>query len=452
MNYPIARSLAELVYTLVFVMGIGLVAANRLQAQAAPVREPLWPGARAAVPFTAPDEEFLDELQRASFRYFEEQAHPETGLVRDRTRTDGSPSPSKASISATGFGLAGWAIATKRGWVTREVALERVRRTLRFLVHDAPRHRGFFYHFMELDTGAHAWECELSSIDTALLLTGAIVAREFFEDPEVTSLVNRLYGDADWQWFLNEGDITALGWKDEVGFSRYRWSSYSEHMMIPLLGLGSPQPEHALAPAAWRAWAREPVGSHGGWTYLQGGPLFLHQFTHAYFDFRGVRDAFADYFHNSVLATLAQRQMCMDLRHEFPAWGERLWGVTASDSATGYKGWGLPPRTLKDNALDGTIVPCAAGGSIPFAPYETMLTLRHIRMAYGDRVWGRYGFADAFNPHTGWVNEDVIGIDVGITLLMAENARSGLVWALFMQAPEARRAMELAGFLSTERD
>jgi hypothetical protein len=401
--------------------------------------------------FTPADDQFLEELSRASFQFFVEQAHPVTGLVRDRARADGSPSEGKASIASSGFALAGWAIAVQRGWVERATAVERVRRALRFLADEAPRHRGFFYHFMEMDTGARAWECELSSIDTALLLTGAIVAREFFQDPQITALVNRLYEDADWRWFLNGGDVIALGWRPETGFSRYRWVSYSEQMMMPLLGLGSPVANHGLEPEHWRAWRREPVGTYDRWTFLQAPPLFIHQFTHAYFDFRGRRDAYADYYHNSVLATLAQRQMSIDLREEFPAWGERLWGVTSSDSATGYKGWGLPPRTLNYNALDGTLVPCAAAGSLPFAPHETLLTLRHMRTAYGHRIWGRYGFVDAFNPHTGWVNPDNIGIDVGITLLMAENARSGLVWALFMQASEIQRAMEQAGFLSMGR-
>ena len=415
-------------------------------------RGALWPGARPAAMFTPADDLFLEELSRASFQFFVEQAHPVTGLVRDRARADGSPSEGKASIASSGFALAGWAIAVQRGWVERPAAVEHVRRALRFLADQAPRHRGFFYHFMEMDTGARAWACELSSIDTALFLTGALVAREFFQDAEITALVNRLYDEMDWRWFLNDGDVIALGWRPETGFSRYRWLSYSEQMMMPLLGLGAPREEHALNPQHWRAWLREPVGSYGKWTYLQSPPLFTHQFSHAYFDFRGRRDAFADYYLNSVLATLAQRQMSMDLRLEFPAWNERLWGVTASDSATGYKGWGLPPRTLNYNALDGTVVPCAAAGSLPFAPYEALLTLRHMRTAYGDRIWGRYGFADAFNPHTGWINPDNLGIDVGITLLMAENARSGLGWALFMQAPEVRRAMERAGFLSMGRE
>ncbi len=416
------------------------------------LRRPMpWPGSQPAATFTPADDAFLDELTRASFLYFVEQVHPVTGLVHDRAPVDGSARPGKASIAGSGFAFAGWAIAAHRGWVERAAALDYVRRALAFLCDRAQQHRGFFYHFMEMDTGERAWSCELSSIDTALMLVGAIAAREYFQDPEITARVNQLYRAADWQWFLNGGQVLALGWRPETGFSRYRWVHYSEQMMMPLLGLGSPEPAHRLEPEHWRAWERSPVGSYGAWTFLQGPPLFMHQFTHAYFDFRGRRDAYADYHLNSILATLAQRQAAMDLRPEFPAWGERLWGVTSSDAASGYKGWGLPPRTLNNNALDGTLVPCAAAGSIPFAPHETLLTLRHMRTAYGDRIWGRYGFADAFNPHTGWVATDNIGIDVGITMLMAENARSGFIWALFMQAPEIQQAMARAGFLSTGR-
>jgi hypothetical protein len=319
---------------------------------------------------------------------------------------------------------------------------------LRFLANEAPREHGFFYHFMEMDTGARAWKCELSTIDTSLFLSGAIVAREYFNDPEITTLVNRLYADIDWAWFLNKGKSFAMGWHEEAGFSRFRWMKYSEHMILSLLSMGAPA--NAAPPDIWQSWKREPAGNYGGFHFIQGAPLFVHQFSHSFVDFRGLRDAYADYYRNSMLATLAQRQFCVDLSAEFPSWNERLWGITASDSATGYKAWGGPPRTMEYNALDGTIVPCAAAGSVPFAPHETLITLRHMRTAFGDRIWKRYGFVDSFNPETGWVNPDVIGIDLGITLLQAENARTGLVWHLFMKAPEVQRALSLAGFISKD--
>lgn len=398
---------------------------------------------------SADDDELLDDLEHASFRFFVEQSDPLTGLVRDRAHADGSPSEGKASISAEGFALASWAIAAHRGWVDRVVALQRVRQMLRFLAYKAPRVHGFFYHFMEMQTGARAWQCEISSIDTALFLAGAIVAREYFQDPEITELVNKLYGEADWEWFLNGGSTVSMSWHDEGGFSRFRWSFYAEHMMMSFLGMGAPA--HALPLSYWGAWKRQPAGTYAGYHYIQGPPLFIHQFAHAFVDFREKRDAYADYYHNSVLATLAQRQFCIDLRNEFPSWSERLWGITASDSAEGYKAWGGPPRTTEFNSLDGTIVPCAPAGSLPFTPYETLMVLHHIRTVYGDRVWKRYGFVDAFNPETGWVNPDVIGIDLGISILQAENARTGFVWSQFMKAPEVQRALTRAGFVSTTR-
>ena len=396
------------------------------------------------------DDRLLDEIERAGFQFFAEQAHPRTGLVRDRARADGSTSEGKASIAASGFAFSAWVVATERGWVSRAEALERVRHKLRFLTNETPRRHGFFYHFMEMDTGARAWRCEVSSIDSALLFAGAIVAREYFADPEITTLVNAMFADVDWAWFRNGGGLVSLGWHDETGFSRYRWNKYSEHVLMNILALGvSPRP---LEAGYWQSWHRSPVGRYGEYVYLQEPPLFVHQFPQGYMDLRDRRDAFADYFQNSRLATLAQRQFSLDLRHEFPAWNENLWGLTASDSATGYKAWGGPPRTLRYNALDGTVVPCAAAGSLPFAPRETLAVLHHLRTAYGDRIWKRYGFVDAFNPHNGWVNPDVIGIDVGISVLQAENLRTGLIQRLFMQSPEAKLSLTKAGFLSTARD
>ncbi|MBI2498382.1 MAG: hypothetical protein HYV75_10885 [Opitutae bacterium] len=396
------------------------------------------------------DHRLLDEIEHTGFLFFSEQSHPTTGLVRDRARADGSASEGKASVAASGYALSAWAIATERGWVPRAEAVGRVRAMLRFLAHEAPRQHGFYYHFMEMDTGARAWKCELSSMDSALLYAGAIVAREYFADPEITQLVNEILGAVDWDWFRNGGRLVSLGWHDETGFSRYRWRKYSEHVLMSFLALGvSPRP---LEAGYWQAWERLPVGRYHDYVYLQEPPLFVHQFPQAFIDLRDRRDAYADYFHNTRLATLAQRRFSLDLRNEFPAWSENLWGVTASDSATGYKAWGGPPRTLRYNALDGTVVPCATAGSVSFAPAETLAVLHHLRTAYGDRIWRRYGFVDAFNPHTGWVNPDVIGIDVGISVMQAENARTGLIWRLFMQSPEARLSFAKAGFLSHARD
>jgi hypothetical protein len=411
---------------------------------------PAWPEARPAAELTPEDSLLLDEIQRSAFRFFVEQADPKTGLVRDRARSDGSASEGKASIAASGFALSAWAVATQHGWVERQRAVEQVRKSLHFLAEKAPRRHGFFYHFMDMDTGERAWKCELSPIDTGLFFAGAIMAREYFHDSEITSLVNSLIHDVDWEWFLNGGTTLAMAWHDEEGFSRYRWDKYAEDMMLSFLGMGAV--ERPLPVSYWDSWARMPVGTYAGFHFIEGPQLFIHQFTHAYVDFRDLRDAYADYYRNSILASLAQRRFCVSLRSEFPSWGERLWGITASDSTDGYKAWGGPPRTLDANALDGTIVPCASAGSVPFVPTEALTTLRYMRTAFDDRIWSRYGFVDAFNPETGWVDPDVIGIDLGITLLQAENARTGFVWAVFMQAPEVQRAFARAGFVSQRRD
>ena len=389
------------------------------------------------------DEQFLEGLERTTFRFFDECAHPQTGLVKDRTRADGNDEREIASIAATGFGLTALCIAAQRGWLSPEQAHDRALRTLKYLWSSLPQEHGFFFHFVNWRTGERLWKCELSSIDTALLLAGVLLCRGYFADPEIRSLAKALYDRVDWQWMADGSAILRMGWKPESGFLDSSWNAYTEHMLLYLLAIGADQ--HALSPNSWRAWSRPEV-EYGGYRYVSvEAPLFIHQFSHAWFDFRGVHDEFLDYFENSVTATRAHRQFCIDLHREFPQFGEELWGITSSDSVRGYVGWGGPPR---QGPLDGTLVPCAAAGSLPFLPGESLRCLRNMRQRFGKRAWRRYGFVDAFNPATGWYNPDVIGIDEGITLLMAENLRSGFVWRTFMLNPEARRAMRLAGFVA----
>jgi hypothetical protein len=239
---------------------------------------------------------------------------------------------------------------------------------------------------------------------------------------------------------LNGGKTFSMGWHPESGFLKARWEHYCELMMIYLLGIGSPT--HPVPAETWNAWKRTTV-KFGDLEYISGDdPLFTHQYSQAWFDFRGKRDAYADYFENSVKATKAHKQFCLSLRGEFPDYSDQLWGITASDSATGYQAWGGPPRLGR---LDGSVVPCAAGGSLPFLFADCMEVLRTIRERY-PKAWGRCGFVDVFNPLTGWYNPDVLGIDQGITMLMAENQRTGFVWNTFMKNAEAQRGMERAGF------
>lgn len=402
--------------------------------------------------FTPADDVFLEDLSHRAFLYFQEHSNPTTGLVLDRARADGRahdathPSFQIASSAATGFGLTALCTGAERGWITRDAARERTRMTLRFLVTRAPHKRGWFLHWMDARTGERRWRSEYSSIDTALLLAGVLTARGYFsEDAEITRLATVIYNRVDFPWMLRgRPALLSHGWKPETGFLRSRWDTYSEHLILQLLAAGSPT--HPIPPSAWRAWRRAPQISYAGYRYLDGAPLFIHQYSHAWVDFRGRRDnvaPYTDFFTNSIRATRAHRQFCIALARRFPrSYSANIWGITASDSRKGYVAWYGPPQ---HPAIDGTVVPCAAGGSLMFTPDIAIPALVAMREKFGARVYGRYGFADAFNPTTGWTASDVIGINVGITLLSAENLRTGNIWQWFMRNAEIPRAMDAVG-------
>jgi hypothetical protein len=396
------------------------------------------------------DQQLLEDLERRSFRFFWDEADPQTGLVPDRARMDGSALDEShrnvASIAATGFGLTGLCIAADRGWLTQSQARERTLNTLRFFANRAIHERGWFYHWMDAKTGERRWKSEVSSIDTALLLAGVLTARQYFhDDQEIVSLATKIYERIDFRWMLNGHPLLmSHGWKPETGFLKPRWDTYSEETILLLLAIGSPT--HPISPASWYALWRDRY-RYEGFAYFTtiGVPLFMHQYSHAWVDYRGRRETKGDridYFENSVNATLAHRKFCINLAHDFPGIGPNMWGITASDSAKGYLAWGGPPR---DPAIDGTLVPSAAGGSLMFTPEVSLAALRTMREKYGDRIYGKYGFVDAFNPDTGWVDQDVIGINVGIILLSAENLRTENVWKWFMRNPEIPRAMQRIG-------
>ncbi|MEM7682980.1 MAG: glucoamylase family protein [Planctomycetota bacterium] len=391
-------------------------------------------------------EGFLDLWQRRCFLYFLEHAHPETGQVADRAKALGRASsgpgdPVVSSVAATGFGLTALVVAAERGWIDRDDAYQRFERTVRFLYERVDHERGFFYHFVDAETGRRLWNCEASSIDTALLLAGALTAAQTFPGTEAADLTQAIYERVNWPWMLDGQTTMSMGWTPEGGFIRWRWDHYSEHLVLQLLGLGSPT--HPLPAETWHAWERGPVRQHNQQGFMTFPPLFIHQFSHAWVDFRNKRDDYANYFRNSELATLAHRDMFQVLAERFPHYGPMLWGVTASDSADGYLAWGGPDPSPE---IDGTVVPCAAAGSIPFAPEACVPAVQHMFTAYGQNAWRRYGLVDAFNPKTGWYAPDVIGIDLGITLLMIENHRTGLVWSRFMQDPAIELAMDRANF------
>jgi hypothetical protein len=395
------------------------------------------------VRYRGTDDDLLEEIERAAFDFFWTEAGP-SGQVKDRAFLNGRDTHTLASIAATGFGLTGLCIGHARRYRNPDDITERVRQTLRFIWEKLPHEHGFYFHFVDIVTGQRQWMSEVSSIDSSILLCGVLTARQYFNDAEIQDLATKIYERADWDWMLDGGHTLSMGWYPESGFIALRWAHYCELMMIYLLGLGSPT--HPISSRSWAAWKRPDI-SYQGYEYISGNdPLFTHQYSQAWFDFRGKRDTYTNYFQNSITATMAHRDFCLSLNNKFPDYSERLWGITASDSVSGYRIWGGPP-SIGDP--DGTVVPCATGGSLAFLYPECIEVLRNVRERYG-RAWGNYGYVDAFNPLTDWYDNVVLGIDVGITMLMAENHRTKFVWRTFMKNKEARQGMARAGFHTEE--
>ncbi|MDT8287527.1 MAG: glucoamylase family protein [Elusimicrobiales bacterium] len=388
------------------------------------------------------DAKFLDMVQKKSFQYFIKAVNPANGLVLDKASNTGAPDYkySPASIAAVGFGLAALASGAERGWVGKAAASERVKTTLKFFYGKMESERGFFYHFVDMETGRRVWDCELSSIDTALFLAGALTAARYFYDPEIKDLAKKLYERVDWQWMADGSPYLSMGWKPETGFLSPVWSDYNESMVMYILALGSPT--YPLTPESWTA-IRRPRGRYKDHSLILCPPLFTHQFSHAFIDFRNKRDAYADYFENSVQATLANRQFCIDSSSSFKTYGENSWGLTASIGPDGYHAYGAPPGPALH---DGTVAPSAAAASIVFTPAYSIAAMRHYYSEYRGELWGRYGFADSFNLDREFFAPDAYGINVGPTVLMIENYRSGLIWKLFMSLPGVEKGMKAAGF------
>lgn len=400
------------------------------------------------------EDAFLERVQEAAFRYFWKECHPGNGLIRDRSRPD-----SKCSIAAVGFGLSALAIGVDHGWISRAEGRERAVRTLETLSGGAQGpeasgvtgHRGWYYHFLEMDTGHRAWKCELSSVDTALLLAGALDAAAYFSGEDaverrVRELANGMVARVDWEWMANGGATLTMGWHPESGFLKSRWVGYNEAMILVLLALGAP--ETPPAGLSWEAWTRDyRWETHQGYSYVAFAPLFGHQYSHCWVDFRGKADALMrsrglSYFENSRRATLAQRAYCMERSTRFPNYGPWEWGITACDGPDGYAARGAPPAENDD----GTLAPTAVGGSVPFAPEICIRTLRELERRHAPRLWGPYGFRDAFNRDRDWWATDTLGIDQGPILLMIENHRSGAVWRRMAGSAVLRRGLDRAGF------
>jgi hypothetical protein len=432
-------------------------------------RQFLWSLAATALPYRslartlapstayqipAEDRRFLEDYAKCCAFYFVEQTAPHTGLVLDRADMFGRGGrKTVASIAATGFGLTALCIAAEHRWLPKDQARARAANTLRYFWSHAFQDHGWFYHFVDATTGVRALNSEISSIDTALLLCGVLTVQGYFSaDREIQTLAKQIFERVDFAWMLN-GDphLLSHGVMPGRGFLKARWATYSEASVLYLLAIGSPR--HPIPVQSWYSWLRPEV-NYQSWKFISGGPLFTHQFSHAWVDFRHQMDgdpSYVNYFSNSQIATYAHRDFCVSLRSRYDDYDADMWGVTASDSPSGYVGWGGPPES---GPINGTLVPCAAAGSLMFAPEICLPVLREMVRVYGEKIYGRYGFTDAFNPNWQdkklWVNQDVIGINVGISLLSIDNLLTGNVWRWFMRNPYVHIAMERAGFeLST---
>lgn len=403
-------------------------------------------------PSQTPDEQLLDEVQRRAVRFFWEAADPATGLINDRADNFGTDDHTVASIAATGYGLAALPIGIRRGWLNRTEAAARARRTLGFLL-TMPNERGWMAHFVEKANGERAWQSEYSSLDTALLVAGALVCGQFWardaSTRDITGLSEALYRRIDWGWMLtNQGRLPekqtlSHGWRPETGFLPYNYADYSEALLIYLLGLGAPA--DPLPASVWAAFER-PLRTYQGIESLKAGPIFIHQMPSGYFYFANQRDRLGlDYWVASTNAMKIHRQFCTDCAGDLQTYAQGFWGLTASDGPDGYIAYGAP-----DGPHDGTVSPTGAICSITFTPELARSAARALYARAGDaRLWGRYGFVNAFNLDRNWADRDVIGIDLGMVLLAIENYRTGLVWALMDRAASTRQAFRAAGFRPT---
>jgi hypothetical protein len=404
----------------------------------------------------ANDDEFLDYVQETSFDYFWYGANPANGLVPDRSSTG-----SASSIAAVGFGLTAIGIAVDHGWITRTQAIARVQTTLNTFL-QGPQgpgatgvigYKGWFYHFLDMNTALRAGS-ELSSIDTALLLAGILYAKQYFnsagtDEASIRSMADTLFNRVDWTFMSQGTNAVAMGWQPTSGFTGYgNWVGYNEGMILYCLGLGTAT--NPLPASAWGRWTSGyTYGTYYGQTFIPFAPLFGHEYSHCWIDFRHIADSYMNshnstYFENSRRAALAQVQYAVLNPGGFAGYSSTIWGLTASDGPTGYAVHGIPP----DGADDGTIAPTAAGGAMPFTPEYSVPTLRAFYSRSRPRIWTAYGFRDAFNTGAGWYDTDELGIDQGPMVIMIENYRTQRVWQLFMRNAEVQRGLQRAGFVS----
>lgn len=423
-------------------------------------------------PLTRDEEIMLDSIQQMTFLFFLNEHHPEWGIVKDRTA-----SWAPASIAATGFGIPSFAIGAERNWITHEQAAQITLNMLNFFFNsiqspdtNVTGYKGFYYHFLKMDSGTREWNCELSSIDTGLLMMGIIFARNYYNlDNEIENQIRLLAGklidriDWDFMEMPASGEFAytiSMGWTPEKGLHNYGWRGYNEALFLYVLAAGSGMEN---VERSYHSWLKSYkwYTPYEGLSHVAFPPLFGHQFSQAFIDYRGLVDAYMkekgiDYFENSRRATYVQRQYAIDNPHGWVGYDSLCWGVTASDGPTekynfddkeflGYAGRGTsgPDYNYFD---DGTIAPYGSLSSLPFAPEIVLPTIKSIIEKYGEKLWGKYGFYDAFNPTANWINDDYIGIDQGPMLIMIENFRTGLVWNYMMKDPIIQKGLNKLGF------
>jgi hypothetical protein len=470
----LARAAAVTVLLLV------LIAHATGEAQDLPFRRP---GPRAATPAVDP---LLVDLQARTFRFFGDTANTENGLIPDRY-----PSPSYSSIAAVGFGLTSYPIGVERGYITRAQARKRVLTTLRFLerapqskdARGAAGYRGFFYHFLDMKTGERFELSELSTVDTAILMAGALFCQSYFDGPqpdeiEIRALANTLYQRVEWPWAQSKPPAISLGWSPEEGFLKYDWRGYNEAMLVYLLALGSPT--FPVEPNAWAEWTStydRQWRTLFGQELLSFPPLFGHQYTHVWTDLRMIQDAYMrerglDYFENSRRAVYAQQAYAVANPRGCRDYDATSWGITASDGPADvevqdgsgrrrFRSYAARGIDVSGHFDDCTLAPTAVVASMPFAPELVTTTMLDMHRRFGRQIYSKYGFVDAFNrtfssdvplrhgrlvPGFGWVDRDYLGIDQGPIVAMIENYRSGLVWRVMRGNPYLRRGLEKAGF------
>ncbi len=428
----------------------------------------------------------VEDLERRTFDYFWELGNPANGLVPDRW-----PSPSASSIAAVGFGLTVYGVGAERGWISREQAAQRTLATLRFFARapqgpqakGASGYKGFFYHFLDMDNGTRAGTNELSTVDTTLLLGGVLFAQSYYDrqhgdEAEIRKLAEKIYARVEWSWAQQRGPLISMGWTPEEGAIKYDWQGYNEAILVYVLALGSPT--HPVDRSAYEAWTStydRTWGKFHGEDHLSFPPMFGHQYSHLWIDFRGIRDDFMrrhdmDYFENSRRAVYSQQAYAIANPSGWKGYGKDVWGLSASDGPVDasfeFNGQTRLFRTYAARGAgieyvldDGTIAPTAAAGSIAFAPEIAIPAIKQMHERYGKDIYGEYGFLDAFNPSftfaeatlkhgritpSGWVDGDYIGIDQGPIVLMIENHRSEFVWNVMRRNPHIRRGLERAGF------